>query len=85
MSSTVRRSDDSIAREIVTFTVNVAKRNPVKLSLYFLGLLICLFFRGLSVPDQNLQSYEKEMNKLYIQKDKLLDQVANVLILEIKT
>lgn len=37
--------------------LNVAKRNPLKVSLYFLGLLICFFFSGLTVPEQRLNEY----------------------------
>lgn len=68
------RTNDNVAGEIATFTANVARRNPIKVSLYFFGLLVCLFFKGLTVPDQSLQNYEREMDKLYIQRDSLLDE-----------
>ena len=37
---------------------HVVKRNPIKVSLYFVGLLICFFFSGLQVSDENIRKYE---------------------------
>ena len=40
---------DYISTALITGGINTVKRNPIKFSLYLIGLLLCLLFNGFSV------------------------------------
>lgn len=47
-----------LSNSMVSFGSNVVKRNPVKSSLYLIGLLLCLFFNGFTVDEKIVKEYE---------------------------
>lgn len=55
---------NDISTIMLTSAVKFVKRNPVPSSLYFFGLLACLFFNGFQVSSQNKEMFEKTLNKI---------------------
>lgn len=49
---------------LVTFGVNVVKRNPIKMGFWALGLLFAFFINGLEVTPDQLQQYSAAMDKI---------------------
>lgn len=64
-NATVMRADEveKIGGAMITLAKVVVKKHPIKVSLYVIGLLICLFFQGFSVPDERIEKYEKALDE----------------------
>jgi len=58
------REFDRISTVLVDLGVKAVKRNPIKLTSYIVGLLLCLFFSGWQVNDSQRQEYQQELQKL---------------------
>ena len=84
MSSNNRREDqlqaarnlDEASTVLINIGVRVIKKIPIKVTSYFIGLLICLFFTGFKINDQQRSAYYAELDKLddtklYQTKDRL--------------
>ena len=65
---------DKMSTALIDAGVYVVKKNPIKTSLYFVGLLICLLFNGFSVDTDVVKSYEKDMREVDFQ---LTDEAYN--------
>lgn len=77
-------SVQDLSNSMIRFGVSTVKKNPIKTSLYLLGLLLCLFFNGITVDEETVIEYEngvKEMAKNWVAIDDAREQVydANVL------
>lgn len=58
------REFDRISTVLVDLGVKVVKKNPIKMTSYIVGLLLCLFFSGWQVTDSQRQEYHQELQKL---------------------
>mmetsp|Transcript_43046 Transcript_43046/g.31429 ORF Transcript_43046/g.31429 Transcript_43046/m.31429 type:complete len:281 (+) Transcript_43046:66-908(+) len=51
------RELDEASTALIKVGINVVKRNPIKTSLYLLGVLLCLFVSGFSVTEKQRVEY----------------------------
>ncbi len=58
------RELDRLSTSLFRFGTNVVKRNPIKTSMYLVGIAICLLFSGVTVSDSQRNEYYREMEKL---------------------
>jgi hypothetical protein len=58
------RELDRLSTVLINAGVQVVKRNPIKSSLYVLGLLLCLLFNGFSVTKTHEEAYERALDKI---------------------
>ena len=58
------REFDRISTVLVDLGVKTVKKNPIKVTSYIVGLLLCLFFSGWQVTDSQRQEYHQELQKL---------------------
>lgn len=66
------RDIDRASTVLISAGVNTIKRNPIKVGSYLLGILLCLFFNGWKVTDQQRTMYEEQYNKVnYRELDRL--------------
>lgn len=72
------RELDRLSTVLIDEGIKVVKRNPMKTSLYVVGLLLCLFFNGFTVSKVHEKAYEQaidkiDYNKLYSVADQYYD------------
>jgi hypothetical protein len=67
------RELDQASTVLINTGVNVVKRNPIKVGMYFLGLLLCLFFTGYKVGESQRTNYNVEIQKIDYDK---IDSIA---------
>lgn len=60
---TARELDQS-STALIRMGERFVRRNPIKVSLYFLGVILCLFFSGFSVSEQQRAAYTAEFQKI---------------------
>ena len=82
MSTTVRqhRDNDFNNTLVVKASINILKKNPIKVSMYLLGILLFFFSNGYSVSNEKLQEFESKLsaaNTKTIQVLQALDDVHN--------
>lgn len=58
------REFDRISTVLVDLGVKTVKKNPIKVTSYIVGLLLCLFFSGWQVTDSQRQEYHQELQKI---------------------
>lgn len=58
------RQLDEASTFLIKAGVKVVKRNPIKVSMYLLGLLLCLFFNGWAVSEVQQVEFSKELEKI---------------------
>lgn len=57
------RELDRISTLLIDVGVRTVKRNPIKVSLYVVGLAICLFFNGIKMSSEQAKAFETDMSK----------------------
>ena len=57
-------SANSISSQLVTFGINRVKKNPIKTSFYLVGLFVCLFINGYSIPNEMYDKYDKAISSI---------------------
>lgn len=62
------RELDAASMALINFGTKVVKRNPIKTSMYLLGVILCLCFSGFSVTEKQRHDYAQEFAKLDHQK-----------------
>eukprot|EP01039_Chlorochromonas_danica_P008523 gene8523-9396_t len=58
------RELDQASTFLVRLGVQTVRRNPIKVSFYLLGLLLCLFFNGFSITAEQRAAYYEAMKKV---------------------
>jgi hypothetical protein len=58
------RELDQMSTVLIDFGVKAVKRNPIKVSMYVIGILICLFFNGLAPSPQANASFETQLRDI---------------------
>lgn len=58
------REVDAASTFLIELGTHAVKRNPIKTSLYLVGILICLLFNGWTVTDTQRREYHQELQKL---------------------
>lgn len=58
------RELDKMSTAMVRFGINVVKKNPIKVSAYILGILLCLFFTGWKVTETQFESFQQKLDTL---------------------
>lgn len=58
------REIDQLSTVLVDVGVRFVKRNPIKVGLYVVGLLICLLFNGISVSQEQNINFEKQLSSI---------------------
>ena len=58
----VQQIDDA-GQFLINVAIHTARKNPVKMGLWGFGLLLCLFFNGLSVTPEQLSKYDGAVRK----------------------
>jgi len=53
----VRQVED-VGAHLINVGIHAVRKNPIKMGFWCLGLLICVFFNGIQVSDQQLAAYE---------------------------
>lgn len=59
-----RRQLDELSTSLVNFGITRVRKNPIKVGMYFCGLLLCLLFDGFQVTDLQKSNYNKIMDKI---------------------
>lgn len=59
-----RQQLDEISTSLVNFGITRVRKNPIKVGMYFCGLLLCLLFDGFQVTQVQQQNYDKIMEKI---------------------
>ena len=58
------RDIDRMSTAMLKFGAKVVKRNPMKVGSYLVGILICLFFSGFKVSENNWNTYKTHVDKI---------------------
>ena len=58
------RELDRMSTVMINLGIRTVKKNPIKVSFYLLGLLLCLFFNGWAVSDSQRNDYQKTLNSI---------------------
>lgn len=58
------RELDRLSTVLVNVGVNAVKRNPIKVSLYFVGLFLCLLFNGFAIKPEQQAVFDNELSTL---------------------
>lgn len=58
------RQLDDLSTALINLGVTVVKKNPVISASYVLGILLCLFFTGLSLTNEQTSDFEKDLRRL---------------------
>jgi hypothetical protein len=58
------REFEKLSTALITLGVQTIKKNPVKVGLYALGMLIFLFFQGLKISATQRAEYNQQLSKL---------------------
>jgi hypothetical protein len=58
------REIDQLSTVLIDYGVKAVKRNPIKVSLYVVGLLICLLFNGIQPSPEASASFENQMTNI---------------------
>lgn len=58
------RDLDDVSTVLFRAGYNTARRNPVIVSSYLLGLVLCFFFSGISLTAEQMQSYEASLRNI---------------------
>eukprot|EP01036_Dinobryon_divergens_P029639 gene29639-38763_t len=61
------REIDKMSTVMITFGVNVVKKNPIKVGAYVVGLLLCLFFNVCSMNKEEMEEAKKFYTVLQVQ------------------
>lgn len=72
------RELDRLSTALFRTGAGVVRRNPIKTTLYILGIVLCVFFSGLSVTDNQRDDYYREMEKLDYRRIEELREDAQV-------
>lgn len=55
------REIDKLSTLLVEIGINTVKKNPIKVSMYFIGLLVCLLFNGFTVDEEKVRMFEEQL------------------------
>jgi len=58
------RDFDRASTVLITVGVDTVKRNPIKTSLYLIGLIVCLFFNGYSVTTAQREVFYQDITTI---------------------
>lgn len=58
------RDLDQASTALITIGTRFVKKNPIKVSMYLVGVIVCLFFTGFRVTQQQREEYSQEMQKV---------------------
>ena len=58
------RQFDQLSTALIDVGVNVVKKNPIKVSLYFVGLAICFLFNGVKLSIDQSAAFERDLSHL---------------------
>ena len=70
------RTLDQTSNQLLAFTKERVRRNPIKIGFWIIGLLLCLLFNGEPVTDAQLENYTAAIDKIPHME---LDQATDIL------
>ena len=80
MSTAVQqqRDNDFINTLVVKTTINIVKKNPIKVSMYILGILLFFFANGYSVSNEKLLEFQSKLTDANTKKLDVLTALDDV-------
>lgn len=55
---------EELSTALITLGTTIVKKNPIKVGLYMLGLLLCIFFQGLKITPGQREEFYQELSKI---------------------
>ena len=71
------RETGDLSGAMITLAKVVVKKNPIKVSFYVFGLIICLFFKGFTVSETNQRAYNDQlalMEDVFIARESAMEE-----------